>query len=193
MAGLKTACQNPELLMKELDIAGRRIEALDRSMTSIRQLYFVVLGILAAGISPIFRTAQLPDLLQFSVALTFVVLMAGFILWQLDSHYHQYLREAIFTSETIEKKLGFSRKNRLGLTVNLEAWRDDNQSGKIIPAEIYMGPTILMMVGIFSMTVAYGVIYGNDEIYYWSAMGELMLLTLLAAWSLRVRDFLRMD
>jgi hypothetical protein len=179
--------------LRALDVAGRRVEALDRSMISIRQLYFVVLGILAAGFTSIARDLQLPELLYLMIPLAFIVYIIGFILWQLDSHYHQYLREAIYTCETIERRLGFNKKNRLGLAINLEEWRDNNQSGKIIPAEIYLGPVVLIMLGVFSITIAYGTAYGISGNYLQILGAQFGLLSLVMLWLMRIIDFIHMD
>jgi hypothetical protein len=191
--GLK-ACTDPNLLFKELDIASRRIEALDRSMMTIRQLYFVVLGILLAGLTSVVKNLDLAGLVVLVDILTVVVCSIGILLWQLDSHYHQYLREAVWTCQTIEKRLGYNLKNRLGLALNLERWRNDTQSGKIIPAKLYLLPVLGSLAGMLSLTTVWGVENGVDDLLFiMSYFIGIYLISTTIGWMKEIRKFIDID
>jgi hypothetical protein len=77
-----------EAILNMLDIAGRRIESLDRSMMTIRQLFYVILGILAAGLTNVGRNMDLDALVILVGIGTFITSGLAYLLWRLDSHYH---------------------------------------------------------------------------------------------------------
>ncbi|QLH74990.1 MAG: hypothetical protein HPY73_05745 [Methanomassiliicoccales archaeon] len=155
-----------DAMLTMLDVAGRRIEALDRSMMVIRQLFFVVLGILGAGFATIAKELEFESITILLGAGSFIISGIAWVLWRLDNHYHQYLIESVRTSMILEKKLGFNKKNKLGLATNLESYRDHNVSGQLIPATIYLLPTIFGMCATLIMGLIHGIVYGPSNIIY---------------------------
>jgi len=101
-----------EHYFKELDIAARRIEALDRSMMTTRQLYFIVLGILVAGLTNVAKDQPILMVLIIAEIGVILLVIISLVLWLMDSHYHAYLRQAVKTCVALEKKIGFKPNSR---------------------------------------------------------------------------------
>lgn len=172
-----------EAVLGMLSVAGQRIEALDHSMMTIRQLYFVVLGILAAGFTNVVKDLNLEMTIILVDVLTLIVCGLAIILWQLDSHYHQYLYEAVRTSVNLERRLGLNRKNKLGLAQNLERWREESTSGSIIPANLYLLPAFLGYIAIIILALYYGSQYGAENgVYQISLTFAVVSLFIIGFW-----------
>lgn len=173
-----------EAVLGMLTITGHRIEALDRSMMAIRQLYFVVLGILAAGFTNVIKGLNLEMIIILVDVLTLIVCVLAIILWRLDNHYHQYLYEAVRTSVSLERKLGLNRKNKLGLAQNFERWREESNSGSILPAWLYLLPAFLGYIAIIIIGIYYGTLYGFENgIYQISLTFAIISLLIITSWT----------
>lgn len=168
---------DPELLIKELDIARRTVESLDRSMVRIRQLYLIVISIIVAGVANltagqdihmIFPVVQLSSILFITFSL---------ILWGMDTHYHEYLRETIQTTcVNLENRLGFTEESGLGTTNNLERRRNNREGGKILPTLLYFTPNLFALIGLSLFTGIWGIQVAIDGLY----LTGLTLTTFLA-------------
>lgn len=182
-----------DLLVHQLDISRRTVESLDRSMTKIRQLNFIILSIIIAGVINLVREVSLPFgflALQGTTVLIFIVSMT---LWLLDSHYHRYLRISIRTCLAIERRLGFNLNNSYGLTTGLEHIRKNSQGGKRIPFLLYLIMPLTGMVILASFANIYYGIYGADSIYFIGIIAIIGSLLIFISWAERMESFIKED
>jgi len=77
-----------DALLKDLDIVRRTIESLDRSMISIRQIYFLALSIIVAGGSAVISALTIVEVGLVVQAMTIVVFVISWALWWMDMHSH---------------------------------------------------------------------------------------------------------
>ena len=180
-------------LMHQLDICRRTVESLDRSMMQIRQLNFIILSIIIAGVINLVREVSLPFgflALQGTTVLIFIVSMT---LWLLDSHYHRYLRTTIKTCMAIERRLGFNLNNSYGLTIGLEHIRKNSQGGKRIPFMLYLIMPLTSMVILASFANIYYGINGTDSIYLIGIFAIIGSLLIFKFWAESMSNFINED
>lgn len=182
-----------KILMQQLDISRRTVESLDRSMIKIRQLNFVILSIIIAGVINLVRGMSVEAgflILQGTAILMFVVSMT---LWLLDSHYHRYLRTAIKTCVNLERRLGFNLKNAYGLTIGMEHVRKNSQGGKSIPAILYMIMPMASMLVMVMFAQAYYRTFGFDDIYMTGILALIGIALIFKLWAERLDSYMKED
>lgn len=180
-----------EFLFKNLDLCRRTVEAFDRSMIAIRQIFFIALSVIVAGLTNVLRDTDLEaSLIMVNIA-AYVVVAFSIILWRLDSHYHNYMIEAIRTCKRIEEELGFDEKNGFGVTTNLEKTRDKGKQGKAIVSSLYYLPSILAGIGSQISTMIFVWLNNSDDLF--SVLITMALITantiliiVLARWTIDI-------
>lgn len=178
---------NADLLMKNLDITRRTIEALDRSIIGIRQLFFVLLSITIAGASNAAVRVDLQVGLIIIAAVAIFLITLSPLLWDLDVHYHTYLRGAVRTAESIERLLGFNGNARIGVTINLEKIRGGDEKGFLIPGKIYFYPSVLFYVALVTTVVSYVAFIGYDVFYLVGLICMCYTGVIIAGWYIQLR------
>lgn len=181
-----------DALLKDLDIVRRTIESLDRSMISIRQIYFLALSIIIAGGSAVISALTIVEVGLVVQAMTIVVFVISWALWWMDMHYHRYMRSAVNTALNIEKKLGYNKKNRLGVTTNMEVTRNNSEEGKSIAVILYLMAPLICMIGMTAFITYYTWIYEvMDFVYYTSLISTAALAIILVRWSHKINSYLK--
>lgn len=180
-----------DALLKDLDIVRRTVESLDRSMISIRQIYFVALSIIVAGGSSVISSLTIVEVGLVVQAMTIVVFVISWALWWMDMHYHRYMRSAVNTALNIEKKLGYNKKNRLGVTTNMEVTRNNSEEGKSIAVILYLMAPMICMIGIGVFVTYYSVITRQVDYVYLSSLITITALGLiLVRWKRKINSYL---
>lgn len=180
-----------DALLKDLDIVRRTIESLDRSMISIRQIYFLALSIIIAGGSAVISALTIVEVGLVVQAMTIVVFVISWALWWMDMHYHRYMRSAVNTALNIEKKLGYNKKNRLGVTTNMEVTRNNSEEGKSIAVILYLMAPLICMIGMVAFITYYTWIYEvMDFVYYTSLISTAALAIILVRWGHKINSYL---
>ena len=178
-----------ETLLKELDLSRRTIEALDRSMMTARQLYYVVIGLLFGALS---LSIGKIDTIFFILALqgiSVVVMSFSLTFWLLDRHYHRYLKSAVNSCTNIEKELKLDTKPGLALNIGLEETREKSQEGKIIPLMLYVFPTVIFM-SLSLLVMIYFNINGTNITYYTGLAILMVEAQILQYWARKITSFL---
>jgi len=181
------------ILMHQLDISRRTVESLDRSMTRIRQLNFVILSIIIAGVINLVQGLSVEAgflILQGTTVLMFIVSMT---LWLLDSHYHRYLRSVIKTCVNIERRLGFNLKNAYGMTIGMEHVRKNSQGGKSIPALLYMIMPMTAMLVMVIFAQAYYRSFGFDDVYMTGILALFGIVLIFKLWAEKLESYMNED
>lgn len=180
-----------DALLKDLDIVRRTVESLDRSMISIRQIYFVALSIIVAGGSSVISSLTIVEVGLVIQGLTMVVFIISWALWWMDMHYHRYMRSAVNTALNIEKKLGYNKKNRLGVTTNMEVTRNNSEEGKSIAVILYLMAPMICMIGMGAFVTYYSVITREVDFVYLTSLITITALGLiLVRWKRKINSYL---
>ncbi|MEM2944626.1 MAG: hypothetical protein QW087_07800 [Methanomassiliicoccales archaeon] len=188
--GIRTEGARPDtnILMKNLDITRRTVESLDRSIIGIRQLFFVLLSITIAGASNAAARVDIQlGLLLIAGTAIFLIVMAP-LLWDLDTHYRIYLREAVRTAETIERELGLDSPPSIGVTTNFERLRMGSKKGFVIPAKIYLYPCIMVYCALLGSVIYYGIQVGADVLYYFGLVSVYVAGIIIIVWHKQIKS-----
>jgi len=181
--------EKQELYLKELDISRRTVESLDRSMMTVRQLYFVVVGLLIGSISFMLGKLDLQSLMLAIQGITICILGFSITFWLLDSHYHRYLRSSVHVCTELELALGYRPDSKLALNLSLENTRKKSEEGKVIPLLLYLLPSGMMLALSFILNI--NINLEEPGISYYVGLSAIVAEAyILRYWGNRIISFL---
>lgn len=107
------------------DVSRRTVESFDRTIASIRQMYLLAVGVIAAGATTILNGGSGEQVIVL-LALSCFLFILTVIFWLMDAHYHDYLKIAAATCERLENKMSITSE-RLGISAELSGFRKDDR------------------------------------------------------------------